>query len=465
MRARSRRQGVGLLGALVVALLAVGTCGARPAEPVATEGSRPATTPTGPRPTVARCELEGVVDAGSGAYLKDCVARAEAEGADALLVRLDTPGGSLEATRVIVRAFLASRVPVLVWVGPPGAHAGSAGVFITLASHLAAMAPGTNIGAAHPVVGIEGQDPEAAGGKQLARKVENDAVAFAEGLARQRNRNAEWAAASVRDSASVPADSALALHVVEHVAPTEAEFLAWADGRRVEVADGTSVRLSTANAEVVTLTPSLSQRTVHALAHPAVVYLLFLIAALGLVVELSHPGGIAPGVIGAVALVLALVASSALPVRSGALVLLLVGTALIVAELFVTSGLLGAAGTVLLLLGGVFLVDRFDPGWFVDRSFHLPWQWAVPTTAVLAGAAAYVAYRGAQTRRLPQQGGDAGLVGEKGTALSAVSPEKGEVFVHGERWRAASPAHIHSGARVVVRRVEGLTLFVDEVKT
>ena len=421
--------------------------------------------PARARPIVARCELDGVVDAGSGAYLADCVARAEAQNHGALLVRLDTPGGSLEATRDIVRAFLASRVPVLVWVGPSGAHAGSAGVFVTLASNLAAMAPGTNIGAAHPVVGLGGQDPEAAGGEHLARKVENDAVAFVEGIARQRGRNVAWAASAVRDSVSVPADRARELNVVEHVASTEADFLAWADGRSIQVAGGDSVRLSTRDAHIVDLTPSLSQRAVHALAHPSVVYLLFLVAALGLVVELSHPGAIAPGLIGVVALVLALVASSALPVRAGALALLLVGAGLLVAELFVTSGLLGAAGAVLLMLGGLFLVDRFDPGWFVDRSFHLSWTWVVPTTAVLAGAAAYVAYRSAQTRRLPQQGGDAGLVGEQGTVLAPVSPETGEVFVHGERWRATSPAPIRPGAHVVVRRVEGLTLFVDEVKT
>ncbi|QSQ20533.1 nodulation protein NfeD [Pyxidicoccus parkwayensis] len=478
-RSPSRLHGAALLGVLAVALLAVGTGSARatsepPGVTAAAQASdtrhapapsEPSATAPGAQPTVARCELDGVVDSGSGDYLKDCVARAEAEGHGALLVRLDTPGGSLEATRVIVRSFLASRVPVLVWVGPSGAHAGSAGVFITLASNLAAMAPGTNIGAAHPVVGIEGQDPEAAGGKQLARKVENDAVAFAESIARQRGRNVAWAASSVRASASIPAEKALELRVVEHVASSEAEFLAWADGRRVEVAGGDVVQLATAKARVVTLAPTLSQRTVHALAHPSVVYLLFLVAALGLVVELSHPGALVPGVVGGVAMVLALVASSALPVRTGALLLLLLGAALIIAELFVTSGLLGAAGVVLLAVGGLFLVNRFDPGWFVDRSFRLSWVWVVPTTAVIAGAAAYVAYRGAQTRRLPQQGGDAGLVGEKGTALDSVSPERGEVFVHGERWRATSPAPIRPGAPVVVRRVEGLTLFVDEVKT
>ncbi|RKH51631.1 nodulation protein NfeD [Corallococcus llansteffanensis] len=412
-------------------------------------------------PLIARCELEGVVDAGSGAYLADCVKRAEEQGAQALLVRLDTPGGSLDATRAIVRAFLGSHVPVLVWVGPSGAHAGSAGVFIALASNVSAMAPGTNIGAAHPV-GARGEDVDQVGGEQLARKIENDTVAFAEGIARQRGRNPEWAAAAVRDSASVPADRAVELRVVELVAPTEAAFLTAVDGRRVEVADGDTVMLSTREARIVSLEPGLSQRVVHALAQPSIVYLLFLVAALGLVVELSHPGAVAPGLVGTVALVLALVASATLPVRSGALVLMFVGLGLIIAELFVTSGLLGAAGTGLLILGGVFLVDRFEPGWFVEPSFRPSWAVMLPTALLFAGAAAFVAYRSAQTRKLPQRGGDAGLVGEAGTALGPVTPSGGEVFVHGERWSAVSFQPIHEGARVVVRAVEGLTLTVTE---
>ncbi|RKH40615.1 NfeD family protein [Corallococcus sicarius] len=410
---------------------------------------------------IARCELEGVVDAGSGAYLADCVKRAEEMGAQALLVRLDTPGGSLEATRAIVRAFLGSHVPVLVWVGPSGAHAGSAGVFIALASNVSAMAPGTNIGAAHPV-GAGGEDVEQLGGEQLARKIENDTVAFAEGIARQRGRNSEWAAAAVRESASVPADRAVELRVVEFVAPTEAAFLTAVDGRRVEVAGGDTVTLSTREARIESLAPGLSQRVVHALAHPSILYLLFLVAALGLVMELSHPGAVVPGLVGVVALVLALIASATLPVRTGALVLMLVGVGLIIAELFITSGLLGAAGTGLLILGGVFLVDRFEPGWFVEPSFRPTWGVILPTALLFAGAAAFLAYRSAQTRKLPQRGGDAGLVGEAGTALGPVTPSGGEVFVHGERWRAVSFQPIHEGARVVVRAVEGLTLTVTE---
>jgi membrane-bound serine protease (ClpP class) len=429
-------------------------------------GSLVLAEPPAPPAIISRCTLEGMVDAGSGAYLSECVQRAEKAGHAALLVRIDTPGGSLESTRDIVRAFLASRVPVLVWVGPSGARAGSAGVFITLASHLAAMAPGTNIGAAHPVVGLSGQDPEEAGGKEMARKLENDTVAFAESIARQRGRNAEWAATAVRESASIPAERAVELHVVERVASTEEQFLAWADGRAVETVDGKET-LSTREAQVVDLEPSASQRVVHSLAHPAVVYLLFLVATLGIMVELTHPGVIAPGVIGLVALVLALLASSALPVRTGAVALLLLGAGLLIAELFVTSGLLGVSGAVLLLLGGVLLVDRFDPDWFVEPSARVsvPLRLVLPATLVVAGFAAFIAWRGAQARRLPQLAGDLGLLGERGTALSPVSSEGGEVFVHGERWRALCSSPLPTGAQVVVRRVEGLTLYVDEVKS
>ncbi|WP_051256149.1 NfeD family protein [Cystobacter fuscus] len=417
-----------------------------------------------PPAVVSRCVLDGTVDAGSSAFLVDCVRRAQEAGHQALLVRLDTPGGELESTRDIVRAFLGARVPVLVWVGPSGARAGSAGVFITLASHLAGMAPGTNIGAAHPVSGLSGQDPEQTGGKEMARKIENDAVAFVESIARQRGRNAEWAISAVRESESVPAEKALELRVIEHVAPTQEAFLQWADGRSVTVADS-PVTLRTANAWLVELEPSFSQRALHALAQPAVVYILFLLAGLGFAVEFTHPGLFVPGLTGVVCLVLALLASSALPVRAGAIVLLLLGVALLVAELFVTSGLLGAAGLGLLVLGGVFLMDRFDPGWFLDSPPRVPLSTLIPTAVFVAGAAVYLAFRAAETRRQPQQGGDLGLIGEVGQTLDTVSPSGGAVFVHGERWSAVSSTPLPPGSRVVVRRVEGLTLFVDEVKT
>ncbi len=422
-----------------------------------------ATAPALPA-TVGRCVLEGTVDAGSAAYLADCVRNASEQGLGALLVVVDTPGGALEATREIVKAFLGSPVPVLVWVGPPGARAGSAGVFVTLASHVAGMAPGTNIGAAHPVVGPSGADPKEAGGEEMARKIENDTAAFAEAIAAERSRNVEWSVKAVRESESVPAEKARELGVIEIVAPTERDFLAAADGRVVSLPGGERT-LRTANAPVIELEPTLPQRIVHALANPGLAYVLFLVGALGIGIELSHPGLIIPGIVGAVCFVLAMIGFSALPIQTGAVVLLVMGLGLLVGELFVTSGLLGVAGVGLLILGGALLVDRVDPEWFVDRGFRVPFGILVPTAITVGGILAFVAYRAAETRRVPQRLADLGLIGEVGTVRADVGPDAGEIFVHGELWRARASTPIAVGRRVVVRRVEGLTAFVEEIHT
>lgn len=414
------------------------------------------------RPIVGRCHLTDTVDPGSASYLVDCVQTAEAEGWNALLIHVDTPGGSLDSTREIVRAFLASKVPVLVWVGPAGARAGSAGVFVTLASHFAGMAPGTNIGAAHPVMGPTGEDPEKAG-SHMAEKVVNDTAAFVESIATQRKRNAEWAVSAVRDSASITAEKAVELKVVEVLAPTERAFLDAANGRTFDLPEG-PVTLATAGAELVDLEPTAKQRLIHWLANPSLAYLLFVVGGLGLAIELSHPGMIVPGVVGVICLILAMMAFSALPIQTGAIVLSLIGIGLIVAELFVASGLLGAAGVALLILGGVLLVDRFDTEWFVEPSFHMALWILLPAAIALGGTAVYVMLRAAQARREPQRGGDLGLIGTRGRALTEVGPRGGNVFVHGERWNAIASHSIPAGSPVVVRSLDGLTLHVDEVK-
>jgi membrane-bound serine protease (ClpP class) len=414
------------------------------------------------RPVIGSCRLTGTVDAGSAAYLQDCVENAGLAGHEALLVRLDTPGGALESTRDIVRAFLGSDVPVLVWVGPSGAHAGSAGVFVTLASHVAGMAPGTNIGAAHPVLGPSGADPEEAGGKAMGEKVVNDTAAFAESIARQRGRNAEWAVKAVRESASITAQQAVEDNVVEVLAADEAAFLQAIDGRKVQLPGGERT-LRSADARLVEFDPSVRQRFVHWLSNPSIAYLLFVLGGLCLAIEMANPGMIVPGLIGGVCLVLALVAFSALPVEAGAIALLLIGIGMLVAELFVTSGLVGAAGVLLLVLGGVLLVDQFDADWFVEPSFDLSLKILVPTVVILGGGALYVMLRAAEARKAPQRGGDVGLVGERGRALEPVGPHGGEVFVHGERWRAISAQPIAPGATVVVRKVDGLTVTVEEL--
>lgn len=448
-------------GALLLSIVAL-AAGAFAQAPAKTQAPETA-PPSSMQPSIARCELTDTVDSGSAAYLIECVDRAGQLELDALVVRVDTPGGSLEATRQIVQRFLASEVPIVVWVGPAGARAGSAGVFITMAAHVAGMAPGTNIGAAHPVMGPGGADPEQAG-EHMAAKVVNDTVAFAQSIAQQRGRNAEWAEQAVRESASVTAEKALDLHVIDLLATTEEALLEQIDGRTLKNMDGAPT-LRTANPHVVDLEPSLRQRLVHWLSNPAVAYLLFLIGGLGIAIEFAHPGMIAPGVIGAVCLVLGMIAFSALPISTGAVILLVIGFALIVAELFVTSGVVGAAGVGLLVLGGVLLVDRFDPDWFVEPSFRLPLSLVLPTAVTLGGCLVFLVVRSAQTRTLPQLVGDVGLVDELGRSLTPIDARGGEVFVHGERWQAISAAPIPAGARVRIRRVENLVVHVEEEKS
>ncbi|MFN7131256.1 MAG: NfeD family protein [Myxococcales bacterium] len=411
-------------------------------------------------PQVLRCEVAGTIDAGSAAYLESCVQEAE-RGYAALLLRLDTPGGALESTRHIARAFLNAHVPVLVWVGPSGARAGSAGVFVTYASHLAAMAPGTNIGAAHPVAGPTGADPDEAGGKAMGAKVVNDAVAFAQALAQARGRNAEWAEQAVRESASVTAERAVELKVVELVAGTEAAFLEAANGRTVRLPDG-EVTLQTVNARLVQYDPTPGQRLLHWLANPALAYLLFVIGGLGLAIELSNPGLFVPGIVGLVCMVLAMIAFSALPVQLGAVALLVIGIGMIVAELFVGNGLLAVGGAILMGVGGVLLIDRFDADWFVEPSFAVPVRLVLPSVLLFGGAAALVMVRAARTRVLPQRGGDLGLIGEAGRALTEVGPASGEVFVHGERWQARSAQPVRAGAPIKVKGITGLVLEIEE---
>jgi membrane-bound serine protease (ClpP class) len=412
------------------------------------------------RPSILRCELDGTLDAGTAAYLADCVKTAEQGEHHALLVRIDTPGGALAATQRVVQDFLAARVPVLAWVGPSGGRAGSAGTFLVLASHLAGMADATRIGAAHPVM-LGGGDA-GGGDPHSAAKLENDTAAFAESVARARGRNAEWAAKAVRESISVPATKARELGVVELVAASEDAFLAAADSRPV-VVDGKSVKLHTQGAPVVSMELSFQQRLLHALANPALAYLLFLVGGLGIAIELTSPGMILPGVVGALCLVLAMMALATLPVRAGAVALLVLGVGLLVAELFVTSGIAGVAGVGLLVLGGVLLVERFSPGWFSDLPLVVPPRLIVPTAVLAGGASVFVLARLRQARALPPQVGEHALLGEQGQALTPISTTGGEVFVHGERWRAVSEKPVEEGRRVVVRSLDGLTLHVQEV--
>lgn len=412
-------------------------------------------------PRVLGLEIKGPITTGTAEYVEGAFARARAERFDAVAITLDTPGGALDATRDIARVLLGSDVPVVLWVGPAGAHAGSAGLFITLAAHVAAMDPATNIGAAHPVT-IGGGDVEKAGGKDLAKKAENDTAAFARTLAQTHGRNGEWAEKAVRDSVSATAAEAVRLKVVDFTAPSLRAALDQADGRQLLVAREWRT-LRTREAVLTAHEATVRQRLLSFLADPNVAAILMLVGTLGIALEFYHPGLIVPGLTGAISLLLAFLAMKVIPVNAGAVALILIGTVLLIAEAYVTThGFAGLGGAACVVLGMLFFVDRassdyrFDPGALALS----PWiVWPVPIAiALLLG---FVAWRVAAVRRRPLLLGPAGIVGERGQALSEVGPEAGEVFVHGEYWQGRSAARIPVGAHVRVTALEGLVVTVE----
>ncbi|OFX25628.1 MAG: serine protease, partial [Anaeromyxobacter sp. RBG_16_69_14] len=411
-------------------------------------------------PRVLHLVVKDAITGGTAEYIEAGIARAQAERFDAIAITLDTPGGQLDATRDIVQKMLASEVPIAVWVGPAGARAGSAGVFITLAAQVAGMHPASNIGAAHPV-SSGGGDVEKEAGKDMAKKVENDTAAFARSIAKLRGRNQDWAEKAVRESVAVTADEAARLKVIDFVEPDLPALLDAADGRPVEIGGRRAVLHGKA-ARLEPLEMTVRQRTLSFLANPNVAALLMLIGTLGIALELYHPGSIVPGVAGGLCLFLAFLAMRVIPVNTGAVVLLLAGVGLLVAEAYITThGIAGAAGAVCILVGTLLFIDksspdyRFDPGAFT-LSPVVVW----PTPLALTALLAFVAWKIASSRRGRLVLGSQGLEHEAGEALSDVGPEGGEVFIHGEYWRARAGERIPRGARVRVAAVNGLVLTV-----
>ena len=406
--------------------------------------------PAGVRAAVVdRIVVDGAIGPAVAGYVAEAIDRAKADGAAALLIELDTPGGLLTSARTIVKDLLAAPIPVIVYVAPSGAGAGSAGVFITMAAHVAAMAPGTSIGAAHPVGG-QGEDIEGT----MGEKVENFTASFSESIARQRGRNVDWAIKAVRQSVSVAADEAAKLKVVDVVARDRDELFAKIDGRTIEIG-GVKRKLELKPVDVRTFEMRLSQRVLAVLGDPNIAYLLMLAGLLGLYVEFTHPGVFAPGVVGGICLLLALTAMQVLPVNIGALALIGLGVALLVAEAFLpTFGVVGVGGLVAFLLGSLFLFDSPGDEVIVARSIVL---------GAGGGFAAFVLLIGmvvARRRHVRTMLGVEGLVGAIGTARERLAPA-GSVLIHGEYWSAQSDDEaIDAGAPVEVTAVDGLRLRV-----
>ncbi len=446
-----------LARALALAMaVAAGAAGrAEAADPASAEAVRPA----GP-PRVLTARIHAAITLGTAEYLESTLARARDEAFSAVLIELDTPGGDLQATRRMVGAMLQSPVPILLWVGPAGAHAGSAGVFITLAADVAAMDPGSNIGAAHPVTS-GGGDVEAQGGKDLAKKIENDTAALARSTAAERGRNAAWAEKAVRESVALTAEEAVKEGVVDFLATDPAMVVQKADGRTIR-ARSTPRQLHLQGATLVAEPPTLRQRLLMFIADPNVVAILTLLGLLGLGIEFYHPGALFPGITGGICLFLVFVASQIIPVNVAAVLLLLAGAGLLVSEAYFTShGVAGVAGAICLVVGMLFFVrtsgsPTFDPG-ALRVSPWLVW----PTPIALAAVFGFMGWKVARGRRVPLQLGAPALVGAPAEALSDIGPQGGEVFLHGEYWKARSRSPIPRGARVRVVGVDGLVVTVE----
>ncbi len=448
MRGRVRR---GALLALALPLLALGA--------VAQEDDVP--TRSGP---VYVVQIAGSINPASSDHLQKAIVQSEEANAAALLIELDTPGGLVASTKDIIQAMLNARVPIIVYVSPQGAWAGSAGTFITIAAHVAAMAPGSSIGAAHPV-GIgggrpAGEDEEKGQRDYAAEKAENLLAAYMESIAEERDRNVEWASKAVRESVAIGPEEAVELKVVDMVARNRAELLEKVDGRTIRLG-GKPVALALADARQVEIEMPIATRILNVITDPNVAVLLLIAGVLGLYIEFNQPGLLIPGIVGGVCLILALIAMQILPFSWVGLLLILLGISLFAAEVFVTSyGLLFAAGVVCFLIGGSMLFDRPE---LSDLRVDV-WGVLVPVVAVFALFAGLVVFAVSRTMRREQVAGVSELVGMIGVTASPVGPEGGTVFIHGENWRARSEEPIASDERVETLAVEGLELTVRRAK-
>jgi membrane-bound serine protease (ClpP class) len=405
--------------------------------------------------------IDGSINSASADHIEHAIVTSQGDGAIALLIELDTPGGYLNAMQDIVQAMLGARIPVIVYVSPRGAWAASAGAFITIAAHVAAMAPGTSIGAASPISAEGGGERNEKGERKdvAMEKAEKFTTAFIESIARERKRNVEWAQKAVRNAEAISADEALKLKVIDVVADNRAALFEKIEGRKLDV-EGETVTLALKDAEQRELPMSWATRFFDFLASPEVAYLLVMAGLLGIYVEINTPGLGVPGLLGAMCLGLAAVAFQMVPFSWAGLLVFTLGIGLIVAELFVTSfGLLLLAGAVCLLIGGSMLFDVPE-----TSDLTLPfWSVLVPVVGAFAAFAALVVFAVGRTLRTRQTAGVSELIGTRGRAASALAPE-GKVFVRGEYWNASADEAIGNGEAVEVTAVEGLHLRVRRAR-
>lgn len=402
---------------------------------------------------VVSITIDGAINPIAADYIQQGIQKASEQQASCLLIHLNTPGGLLQSTRTIVSHILESPVPVVVYVSPAGSRAGSAGVFITLAANIAAMAPGTNIGAAHPVAIQGGMD------STMNEKATNDAAAFIRTIAEKRNRNLQWAEDAVRKSISITEKEALEEKVIDLIADNTKDLLAKIDGKSLETASGTVV-LHTKGAQIIKVEMGSTDKILDLISDPNIMYILMLLGFFGILFEFYNPGAILPGIVGVISLILALYGMSTLPINYAGLALIVFGIVLFLLELKITShGMLAVGGIVSLLFGSIMLIRQDSALEFARISRSIIFSSVAISTVFFL----FVIGLGLRAQRATPVTGIDGLEGETGKALDTLSPT-GRVWVHGENWHAESiSGTINKDADIRVVSVKNLTLVVESL--
>lgn len=406
-----------------------------------------------PAQTVVAMKVDGTINPVAADFIHRGIEKAASENAECLIILLNTPGGLLKSTRVIVSDILESPVPVVVFVAPGGAHAGSAGVFITLAAHIAAMAPGTNIGAAHPV------DMQGERDTIMNEKATNDAAAFIRSIAEKRKRNLQWAEEAVRKSLSITDNEALDKNIIDLISPNLQELLKQIDGKNIEASTGTRT-LHTKDAHIESLEMGPSEKILDTLSDPNIAYILLLLGIYGIMFELYNPGAILPGIVGVIALIVAFYSMHTLPINYAGVALIIFAVILFLLEIKIVShGALAIGGVISLLLGSIMLIRTDSSLEFV----RISWTTIISSVVVTSLFFLFVLGLGLKAQRLKPVTGIEGMVGEVGESLETLNPG-GTVRVHGEIWNAESVAEkINQGEKVRVVEVKSLKLRVEPV--
>ena len=402
---------------------------------------------------VGLIKIDGAIGPATASYISRAIDAATAQGDGCLIIQLDTPGGLVDSASQIVEKFYASKVPTVVYVSPAPARAGSAGVFITMAADVAAMAPHTRIGAAHPVeLGASGEVEKT--DDVMKKKMENDTASFAKSIAEKRNRNVEWAKSAVLESASITAEDALDENVIDFIAEDMPDLLRQLDGRAVG-----DKALHIAGAKIVEIPMNLWERFSQLFLRPEVMFILMLMVIYGIIGELSSPGAILPGIVGAIALILVLYMSAILPVNVTGLVLIGLALLLFIADIFATThGVLTTGGILSFFLGALMLFSNAGPG------FGLPLAWVISGTLVTTLFFIFVVGKGIGAQFKPIRAGKETMIGKTVAALSRIDPAGGKVFIEGEYWNAVSEVAVKKDEPVEIVAVEGLTLKVKPKK-